>query len=90
MCVLNDVEEHMGDVVKVHFTEEQQDLIGTLDALITEADEENIVSIAYAAQTDDGSYEMSFAGDVTHHSMIDALKVLIRALRKDLRRLEEK
>ena len=77
----------MGEVVKVHFSPEQQDLIGTLDSLMTEADEDNIVAIGYVAQANDGSYEMSWAGDVSHYSMIDALKALIRAIRKEIRAL---
>ena len=79
----------MGDVLKVHFTPEQQDLIGTLDSLAEEADQDNIVAIAYVAQANDGTYEMSWAGDVSHYSMIDALKALIRAVRKDLRVVEK-
>ena len=78
------------NVVKVFFSQEQQDLVGTVHLIAEGAEEETIIAIGYVAQCDDGSYEMSWAGDVSHSSMIEALKVLIRQLRKDLRNLEEK
>lgn len=71
------------NVVKVHFDADQQDLVGTIDELAEAAHDETIVSIGYVVGLVDGTYEMSWAGDVSHYSMIDALKVLIRALRKE-------
>lgn len=76
------------NVVKVFFSEEQQDLVGNINSLQEAAEEELLVSLAYVAQADDGSYEMSWCGDVAHQSMIDALKALIRQLRKEMRDLE--
>jgi hypothetical protein len=80
----------MGDLVKVFFSTEQQDLVGTAHQLAEAAEEEVMIAIAYAAQADDGSYEMSWAGDVSHQSMVDALKALIRQLRKEMRDLEKR
>lgn len=76
------------NVVKVFFSEEQQDLVGTIQLVQEAVEEETAIAIAYAVQMDDGSYEMSWAGDVAHQSMIDALKALIRQLRKEMRDLE--
>ncbi len=78
----------MGDVVKAFFSQEQQDLVGTIHGLAEGAEEEVWIALAYAVQADDGTYEMSWCGDVSHQSMIDALKALIRQLRKEMRNLE--
>lgn len=72
----------MGEVIEVQFTPEEQDLVGTLDELMESSARRDIVSIAYVVQAEDGSYEMSWAGDVEFPSSIEALKVLIRNLRK--------
>ena len=77
----------MGELVKIHFSPEQQDLVGTIDTLSESAENDLIVAIGYVVQTEDGTYEMSWAGDVSHYSMIEALKVLIRALRKEAHQL---
>jgi hypothetical protein len=56
--------------------------MGTIDDLADEAEARNIVSMAYVAQAEDGSYEMNWCGDVEFPSSIEALKVLIRNMRK--------
>jgi hypothetical protein len=76
------------NVVRVHFTPHQQDLLGTTEELYEAADQELIVAIGYVAQADDGSYELSWAGDVGHYSMIEALQKLIRELRKEAKKLQ--
>ena len=73
----------MGEVIDAMFTPEEQDLVGTLDELREAAIDRDIVSISYIVQAHDGSYEMSWAGDVEFPSAIEALKLLIRTLRKE-------
>jgi hypothetical protein len=76
----------MDNVIRVHFTPEAQDLLGTAEELYEAADQEMIVSLAYAAQADDGTYEIYYCGDIGHYSMIEALQKLIRELRKDAKK----
>ena len=73
----------MGEVIDVQFTPEEQDLVGTIDEISEAARDRTLVALAFVALADDGSYEMSWAGDLEFPSAIEALKLLIRALRKE-------
>ena len=72
----------MGDVIHGFFTEEEQDLVGMLTALSEAADSRDMVALAFVCQADDGSYEMSWCGDIEFPSAIEHLKILIRQMRK--------